>query len=149
MKIRVLFICVHNSARSQMAAAWLKCLAPDHFEVDSAGLQPGSLNPLAVTVMGEAGIDISHNRPKSVLEVLGQNKKFDYVITVCDESQAENCPVFPGNVQRLHWSFPDPSRLIGTESEKIQKTRVIRDKIKNAVADWIHGMNKNSFFRNI
>src|SRR3990167_1894983 len=98
-KKRVLFICVHNSARSQMAEAFLNQMAGDRFEVESAGLEPGKLNPLAIEVMKEAGIDISQNKTKSVFDFYGAGKKYDYVITVCDESQSGQCPVFPGGGQ--------------------------------------------------
>jgi len=110
---RVLFICVHNSARSQMAEAFLKQMAGDRFEVESAGLEPGKLNPLAVEVMGEIGIDISQNKTKSVFDFYKQGKRYDYVITVCDESHAGRCPVFLGTAvtNRMHWAFDDPSEF--------------------------------------
>ncbi len=107
-KQRVLFVCIHNSARSQMAEAFLKQLAGDKFDVESAGLEPGKLNPAVVEVMKEIGIDISRNTTKSVFDLLKQAKLYSYVITVCDESQSERCPIFPGVRQRLHWSFTDP-----------------------------------------
>src|ERR1043166_8915948 len=99
MKPKVLFICVHNSARSQMAEAWLNHLCGDFFEAQSAGLEPGKLNPLVVEVMAEATIDISKKKTQSVDEVLRAGSAFDFVITVCDESKAERCPIFPGSVQ--------------------------------------------------
>ncbi|MFZ5800407.1 MAG: arsenate reductase ArsC [Candidatus Omnitrophota bacterium] len=102
-KKRVLFVCVHNSARSQIAEAFLKHLAGDKFEVESAGLEPGNLNPLAVEVMKEESVDISKNKTKSAFDFYKQGKQYDYVITVCDESQAKGCPVFPGKGHRLHW----------------------------------------------
>ncbi|MDD4183171.1 MAG: arsenate reductase ArsC, partial [Candidatus Omnitrophica bacterium] len=101
-KKRVLFICVHNSARSQMAEAYLKQMAGDRFEVESVGLEPGILNPIAVKTMKEIGIDISGNKTKSAFDFYRQGKQYDYVITVCDESQAAKCPVFPGVSQQLH-----------------------------------------------
>jgi arsenate reductase len=136
-KEKVLFVCVHNSARSQMAEVFLKDLAGDRFDVESAGLEPGRLNPLVVAVMKEVGIDISQNKTKSVFDLFKQGKLFSYVITVCDESQSERCPVFPGLTQRLHWSFPDPSRLEGTREQKLEKTRTIRDQIKNRILEWL------------
>ena len=105
-KKKVLFICVHNSARSQMAEAFLKKMAGDRFEVESAGLEPCKLNPLAVEAMKEAGIDISGNKTKSVFDFYKQGKQYDCVITVCDESQSGMCPVFPGAGKRLHWGLP-------------------------------------------
>ena len=137
IKKRVLFICVHNSARSQMAEALLKHLAGDKFEVESAGFQPGKLNPLAVEVMKEIGIDISGNTTKSVFDFYKAGKKYDYVITVCDESQSGQCPVFPGGGQKLHWGFDDPSGFKGSWEERITKTRKVRDRIRDKIEDWI------------
>ena len=135
-KEKVLFICVHNSARSQMAEAFLKQMAGDRFEVESAGLEPGKLNPLAVEVMREIGIDISQNKTKSAFDFYKQGKKYDYVITVCDESQAGQCPVFPGAVEQMHWGFDDPSSFEGTWKEKLEKSRQVRDKIKQQIEQW-------------
>ena len=135
-KCRVLFVCIHNSARSQMAEAWLNRLCGDRFEALSAGLEPGTLNPLAVQVMREVGIDISGNKTKPVFDFIKAGNVFSYVITVCDEASAERCPVFPGVTNRLHWSFPDPSVLTGTEGEQISAVRKIRDDIKNTVMNW-------------
>jgi len=132
-KTSVLFVCIHNSARSQMAEAFLNHYASDRFEAFSAGIEPGTLNPLVVRVMQEAGIDISGNATKSVDKFLEQGRAFDYVITVCDETSAERCPTFPGQAQRLHWGFPDPSALQGSEQEKLMKTREIRDAIYKKV----------------
>src|SRR5438128_11099470 len=114
MKQKVLFICVHNSARSQMAEAFLNDICGDHFEVHSAGLEPGKLNPLAVEAMREIGIDILQKQTQSVSDVLESGPAaagFAYVITVWDESSAERCPVFPGDPKRLQWGFRAPSAL--------------------------------------
>jgi arsenate reductase len=135
-KIKVLFVCIHNSARSQMAEAWLNHLCGDRFEAQSAGLEPGYLNPLVVQVMKEADIDISHNKTKSVFDFFKAGDIFSFVITVCDESSAERCPVFPGVANRLHWSFPDPATLTDSDEEKMAAIRIIRDDIKNAVMKW-------------
>jgi arsenate reductase len=135
-KKKVLFICVHNSARSQMAEAMLKQIAGDHFEVMSAGLEPGTLNPLAVRAMADMGLDISQNKTKSAFDLSQSGEPFDFVITVCDESQAEQCPFFPGPAQRFHWSLPDPSALTGTEDEKLAATIAIRDQIKARVQQF-------------
>ncbi len=132
-KVRVLFICVHNSARSQMAEAFLKQFAGDSLEVESAGFQPGELNPLAVEAMAEIGIDISGNSTKSVFEFFKQGKLYDYVITVCDDMNEKRCPVFPGVTHRWHWPFPDPSALSGTHEEQLEQVRKIRDQIKAKV----------------
>lgn len=136
---KVLFVCVHNSARSQMAEALLKHFAGDIFEVESAGLEPGKLNPLAIEVMKEIDIDISGNKTKSVFDFYKQGKRYDYVITVCDESQAQRCPVFPGTTaaRRIHWSFDDPASFQGTWEEKLEKTRQVRDKIKQQIEQWL------------
>ena len=136
-QLRVLFVCVHNSARSQMAEAFLNHLAGDKFEAESAGLTPGQLNPVVVAVMQEAGLDISHNSTNSVFEFLKQGKKYDFVITVCEQSASERCPLFPGKTQRLHWSFEDPSSFTGTEEEIKNRTRKVRDQIKTAIEDFI------------
>jgi len=136
MKKKVLFICVHNSARSQMAEAFLNHLCGDEFEARSAGLTPGTLNPLAVEVMKEIGIDISGKPTQSVFDVVKTGELFAYVITVCSESESEACPIFAGVTKRLHWSFPDPSRLEGTWEEKLEGTRKIRDQIKSQIDAW-------------
>lgn len=136
-KKKVLFICVHNSARSQMAEAFLKQSASAAIEVESAGLEPGVLNPLVVEVMQEAGIDIAHNKTQSVFDLHKKGRSYDYVITVCDESQSEKCPIFPGSAQKLHWPFDDPSRFEGSMEDKKQKTRIVRDSIKKKIHDWV------------
>jgi arsenate reductase (thioredoxin) len=138
-KQRVLFICVHNSARSQMAEAFLDKYAGGRFEVESAGIQPGKLNPIVVDVMREAGLDISQNKTKGVFDLYQQGKQYDYVIAVCDESQSSACPVFPGKAQQLHWAFPDPSKFEGTNEEKLEKVRVVRDSIKQKIQKWLEG----------
>ena len=136
-KINVLFVCVHNSARSQMAEALLNHIAGDRFSAESAGLEPGVLNPLAVEVMREIGIDISRNKTKGVFDFYKKGALFNYVVTVCDETQAERCPIFPGHTQRVHRSFPDPAALTGTDSENLEITREIRYRIKTWLEEWI------------
>jgi len=136
MKKRVLFVCIHNSARSQMAEAFLNQVGPEEFEAHSAGLEPGKLNPNVVEVMKEIGIDISGNKTKTVFDMFKSGKMFAYVITVCDETSAERCPIFQGVTQRLHWSFPDPSAVAGTHEQKLQRVREIRDMIKRQVEKW-------------
>ncbi len=118
-KMKVLFVCVHNSARSQMAEAFLKALGGERFEVYSAGIEPGALNPLVVEVMKEIGIDISKNKTKDVEDFYKKGETFSYVITVCDQASAEMCPIFPGVVKRLHWSFADPSSFAGPHEERL------------------------------
>ena len=138
-KKKVLFICVHNSARSQMAEALLRHLAGDRFEVESAGLEPGKLNPLAIEVMKETGIDISQNKTKSAFDFYKQGKRYDYVITVCDESQSGQCPVFPGAAKKIHWGLDDPAKFQGSWEEKLGKTRQVRDEIKVKIIEWLVG----------
>lgn len=133
---RVLFVCVHNSARSQMAEAWLNRICGEFFQAESAGLEPGTLNPLVVAAMREVGIDISGKQTRAAADMIASGQSFAYVITVCDETSAERCPVFPGNTTRLHWSFPDPSTLTGTNDEKMVTVREIRDLIKARVEQW-------------
>jgi arsenate reductase len=136
MKRRVLFICIHNSARSQMAEAWLNEICGDEFEAQSAGLEPGTLNPLVVEAMAEVGIDISRKGTQAVFDVWKSGQLFAYVVTVCDESSAEKCPIFPGPAHRLHWAFPDPSVLTGTREEKMAGVRRIRDEIRARIEAW-------------
>jgi len=136
-KQKVLFVCIHNSARSQMAEAFLNQIAGDRFSAESAGLEPGNLNPIVVEAMKEADIDISGNKTKSVFDFYKQGKQYDYVITVCDESQSERCPIFPNALAKLHWSFEDPSAFYGTEAEKLGKIRIIRDRIKKTIEEWV------------
>lgn len=135
-RIRVLFLCVHNSARSQMAEAFANARFPDLLVAESAGLEAGTLNPLAVEAMRERGIDISQQPTRRVFDLYNAGELFDYVVTVCDESNAERCPIFPGVTQRLHWSFPDPSALAGSHDERLAATRKIRDAIEARVTAW-------------
>ncbi len=140
MKTRVLFVCIHNSARSQMAEAFVNHYCAAHFSAQSAGIEPGRLNPLVVEAMAEEGLDISRNPTKSVADMLKSGEHFDCVVTVCDEASAERCPVFPGAVKRLHWGFPDPSRFTGTREEKLARVREVRDSIALAVRRWCSEM---------
>ncbi len=126
---RVLFICRHNSARSQMAEGFLNARYGDQYEGYSAGLKPSKVNAYAIKVMSEVGIDISKHRSKSIEEFYG--KKFDYVVTVCDHTK-EACSFFPGK-RIIHKSFQDPSKFLGTEDQMLEQVRRVRDKIK----DWI------------
>ena len=139
-KIRVLFVCVHNSARSQIAEAYLNKLGEGEFLAESAGLEPGVLNPLVLEAMKEDGIDISGNKTKSVFDFYRQGKLYSYVITVCDEASGERCPIFPGNTKRLHWEFEDPSSFTGSHEEKLEKTRIVRDKIYERIQKFIQEM---------
>jgi arsenate reductase len=136
VKSNVLFICVHNSARSQMAEAWLNHICGDFFAAESAGLEPGTLNPLVVEAMQEVGIDISQKETRAVFDVFKSGKLFSHVITVCDETSAEKCPIFAGVTKRLHWSFPDPSTLVGSRENKLTEVRKIRDEIRDKIQAW-------------
>ena len=136
-KLKVLFMCIHNSARSQMAEAFLNEIAGERFEAQSAGIELGELNFLVVKVMAEAGVDISQKQTTGVFDLYRKGAVFSYVITVCDEASAEKCPIFPGVAKRIHWSFPDPSALQGSEEDKLRGTREIRDAIKAQIEEWV------------
>lgn len=134
---KILFVCIHNSARSQMAEAFLKQASNGNFEVESAGIEKGKLNPLVVQVMNEVGIDISKNGTQDVFTLFKQGKSYHAVITVCEKEAAEKCPIFPGRVKRIAWSFPDPSKFTGTDEEILAKVRLVRDAIKEKVKEFI------------
>jgi len=140
--VSVLFVCIHNSARSQMAEAFLNKYGNGRFVVESAGIEPGLLNLLVVKAMSEIGIDISTNVTKDVQTVINRGRTFDYVVTVCDETSAERCPIFPGVTTRLHWGFSDPSQLAGTDEEKLPAIRnilrAIESRVREFVAEVIH-----------
>jgi arsenate reductase len=136
-RTRILFVCIHNSARSQMAEAFVNTYFSDKFIAESAGLEPGTLNPLVVKSMAEVGIDISMNQAKDVFDFVKKGKFFNYVITVCDEASGQRCPIFPGALKRINWSFEDPSALTGTEEERIRKISLIRDSIKTKLEDFL------------
>jgi arsenate reductase len=120
-----------------MAEAFLKQLGSDYFEAESSGLEPGELNPTVVEVMKESGIDISGNKTQSVFDLFKSGSYFNAVITVCDEANAERCPIFPGVTQRLAWSFADPASFNGTKEEILQKTRAVRDEIRQQVIAFV------------
>jgi len=132
---KVLFVCIHNSARSQMAEAFLNTYGKGRYVAESAGIEPGKLNPFVVAVMKEKGIDISGNATKSVASVL--NNGYDVVVTVCDEASAERCPLFPGKAERLHWGFPDPSSKKGSDEEKLVFARDVRDAIEKKIKEYV------------
>lgn len=131
-KERVLFICTHNSARSQMAEGWLRYLGGDRFEVHSAGTEATHVRPLAIRAMHEVGVDISAQTSKTLARYTSQ--PWDYVITVCDGAN-EVCPYFPGGKRRLHWPFPDPSQVGGTEAEQLAVYRQVRDSIRVRIVE--------------
>ena len=134
---KVLFLCVHNSARSQMAEAFLKKYAGDNFDVESAGLEPGKLSPFVVRAMAELGIDISKNPTKDVFDLFKAGRVYQVIVTVCSREAAERCPIFPGRAERLYWPFPDPSTFKGTDGEIMAKVREVRDQIELAVKEFV------------
>lgn len=134
-KTRVLILCTGNSARSQMAEGLLGHMGGNHFEVSSAGVSPSSVRPEAIDVMREVGIDISNHRSKSVDEFV--EKEFEYVITVCDNAN-EQCPVFPGTTQRIHWSFEDPAAVNGDQEKTLAVFRRVRDEIGARLQEFIN-----------
>jgi arsenate reductase (thioredoxin) len=137
LKHKILFVCIHNSARSQMAEAFLNKYGKDQYAAESAGIEPGNMNQKVVKVMKEVGIDLSNKETKGVFDLLKQGKSYNAVITVCDAASAEKCPVFPGKGKKLAWSFEDPSAFQGTEEEILEHTRHIRDEIEKAVQNFI------------
>ena len=134
-KNRVLFLCTGNSARSQMAEAFLRHYAGDRFEAYSAGLEPKGINPFTVRVMEEIGIPLTGQRSKDVDEYVGQ-LHFGYVITVCSHAD-DKCPIFPDISQRLRWPFDDPAALEGTDQDKLAKFRAVRDQIDRRIREWL------------
>jgi arsenate reductase (thioredoxin) len=131
---RVLVLCTHNSARSQMAEGLLRALAPERFDVASAGTEATRVHPLAIRVMSELGIDLSGHSSKTLDRFLAE--PWDYVITVCDSAN-ERCPIFPGRATRLHWSFEDPSAAVGTEDDRVAVFRRVRDAIAARLRGWL------------
>ncbi len=137
MKPKVLFLCTGNSARSQMAEGYLRYAAGERFEPLSAGIEPKGLNPLAVEAMAEIGVDISKQKSKDVVSLLGQH--VPYVVTVCDHAK-ERCPIFPGTWEFLHWSFEDPAEAVGSHEERLGVFRSVRDEIIRHIDErFVHG----------
>ena len=134
---RVLFLCVHNSARSQMAEAYLTKFGGDRYAAESAGLEPGKLNPYVVRALAEDGIDISSKVPRDVLSLYREGRTYDCVVTVCSKEAAERCPVFPGKVERRHWPFADPSTFIGSDEEIMTMVREVRNAIRDKILEFI------------
>jgi arsenate reductase len=139
--IKILFLCIHNSARSQIAEAYMKKYGGGKFIVESAGLEAGKLNPFAVEAMKQEGIDISQNKTKDVLDFFKEGRYYDYVVTVCDEASAAQCPVFPGVHEKINWSFADPSAFTGSDEEKLDQTIEVRNKIREAVKSLIEKLS--------
>lgn len=137
MPVNVLFVCVHNSARSQMAEAFLKEMAGDRVSAESAGFVPTTINPHVVSVMAEVGIDVSRNKTQSVFDLVRKGNYYGFVITVCDRAKEEDCPTFPGLPKRLHWDLENPEDFTGTEAEILERIRVLRDRIRQLVGGFI------------
>lgn len=135
--IRVLFVCVHNSARSQMAETFLNDYGKDLFIAESAGIEKGVLNPYVVKVMDEIGYDISQNQTNTVFEFFKQGRRYTFVIKVCDEINGQKCPIFPNALKDIYWNISDPSMINGDEESILEKTRIIRDQIKQRVLLFI------------
>lgn len=136
-KKKVLFVCIHNSARSQMAEELLRKYAGDYVEVQSAGIEPGQLNPIVIESLKLEGIDIIGKPTNAVFDLFKKGSLYNYVITVCDEASAERCPIFPGMAKRLHWGFSDPSKFEGTPQEKLIKVNAVKEEIRTKIQEWI------------
>ena len=128
-----------------MAEAWLNRICGESFEAQSAGLEPGTINPLVVRAMREMNIDLSNKPTREVFEVWKSGQMFQYVITVCSAAEAKGCPIFAGVTTRLHWPFPDPSQLSGTDEEKLAAIRKIRDDIRAKIEEWCEGICPREF----
>ncbi|MBU1020742.1 MAG: arsenate reductase ArsC [Firmicutes bacterium] len=135
--IRVLFVCVHNSARSQIGETYLNHFGENLFIAESAGLEKGTLNPLVVEAMKEEGFDISNNEINSVFDFLIEGREYSFIIKVCDELNGQRCPIFPNALREVYWNLPDPSALKGTKEEQLKQVREIRNEIKRRVQDFI------------
>jgi arsenate reductase (thioredoxin) len=135
--VSILCLCVHNSARSQMAEAYFRKLGGDIFEVESAGIEPGKLNPFVVRALKEDGIDISGKKTRDVFALFKAGRTYRWVITVCSREAAERCPIFPGRSEKLHWPFPDPSTFTGTDEEIMARVRGVRDAIREKVREFV------------
>ena len=139
-KTKVLFLCTGNSARSQMAEAFLRKYGDDRFVAYSAGLEPRNINPYTVRVMEEVGLSLDGQYSKSLTEYVGK-VHFGYMITVCADAE-EKCPsVFPGMGQRMHWGFEDPAAFVGSEEEILVKFRDVRDQIDTRIREWLEESN--------
>lgn len=140
IKTRILFVCIHNSARSQMAEIFLNDLGKEKFIAESAGIEAGKLNPIVVEAMKEIGYDISKNETNSVFDFFKEGRKYDLVVKVCDAVNGQLCPVFPGVKAELYWNITDPSALAGSPEEKLIEIRKIRDLIKVKVEGLIQDL---------
>lgn len=135
--MRVLFVCVHNSARSQMAEAFLNRLGEGLFDAESAGIEAGQLNPHVIKVMAEIDYDLSQNKTNAVFDYFKEGRQYEAVIKVCDQANGQRCPIFPSVYIEENWDLPDPSAFVGSNEEVLEKTRVIRDLVKDKVLEFI------------
>ena len=142
-KVKVLFICIRNSGRSQIAEAYLKKIGGDRFEVESAGYNPGPISSLIVKVMEEDGFDLSGTKSKSAWDFFREGRFYNYVITVCDRAHEEECPIFPKPFLQLNWPYPDPESFTGTDEEKLEQARKLRDLIKARVGQFVEDIDKS------
>ena len=140
--LRVLFVCEHNSARSQMAEAFLKKIGGDVFEVESGGIEARIINPLIIEVMQEKGYNLQEKTTQTTLNLLKQGKRYDIIITVCSREASEQCPIFPGRALRMNWPFDDPSKVAGDKNTKLETIRKIRDKIEEKIKAFVHEYNE-------
>ena len=138
--VRILFLCVHNSARSQMAEAYARLYGGGRVEVESAGLEPGVLNPFVVRALAEDGIDIAGKATQDVFSLFKAGRTYEHVVTVCSKEAAERCPIFPGRAERHHWPFDDPSTFTGGDEEIMARVRLVRDAIKAKTREFVEGL---------
>ncbi|WMW25845.1 arsenate reductase ArsC [Methanolobus sediminis] len=142
-KIKVLFICIRNSGRSQIAEAYLKKIGRERFEVESAGYKPEPINPLVLKVMEEDGFDLSSSKPQSVWDLFREGRFYQYIITVCDRAHEEECPLFPKPFLQLHWPYPDPETFTGSEEEKLEQARELRDLIMKRIEQFVEDIDNS------
>jgi len=136
--IKVLFVCVHNAARSRIAETYLKNLGGPAFEVSSAGFEPQEANPLVIKAMQRVSVPLATTEKQpSVFDLFRAGRRFEYVISVCDAASSERCPIFPGINKRISWSFPDPSQFVGTEHQRLEQVARVRDDIRTRIEQWL------------
>lgn len=137
-EVRVLFVCVHNAARSRMAEALLRALGGPRFDATSAGFEPREVNPLVVKALADIGLALPTTAAQpSVFELFRAGRQFNYVISVCDEAHGQKCPLFPGFTQRLSWSFPDPATFTGSQEEKLARVIEVREALRTQISAWL------------
>jgi arsenate reductase len=145
MVLSVLFVCIHNSARSQMAETYLNLFGTGCFSAQSAGIEAGTINPLVQIAMAEEGFDLSNKGTNSVFDFYEEGRRFDIVIKVCDQANGQRCPIFPSSKLNLNWNFPDPSTFQGNDEEKLQQIRAVRDAIRDRVKEFVRDFPMDEF----